>query len=195
MGQIKVKISGEQQGYYHLSGCDGAKGKAQHHACDGGRQPQQVIRISNMRAPMRFAEDHVAQAEETEDGDRHDLHAKEIERPLSRPQGHRQMKPMIKRNEKNCAEQKRPQQECGKDDAKAGGLDLLTSLDLSTLVVEGHLHVGVGLHTVVQRADVAHSRAQCEPLAVKQGAKHMEKKGGSTSCVRTVRNWVTFWAT
>jgi hypothetical protein len=118
----------------------------------------------------------VAACEETEDHAGDDLAAEDVERPLRLAQRNGEAQQRIQRDKKDDGQCDTDDDECGEKDTQSRGLYFPGILQLSTIVVNRHLHIGEGLQAVVEGAEVGDGCTKREPLAVEIYTVGMEKR-------------------
>src|ERR1700742_1508499 len=85
------------------------------------------------------------------------------------------MQKRIQWNKKYDTQRSAEDHERNQQDAQSRRLHFPCLLDLSTVVVDGHLHIRKSLQAVIKRSQISYRRAQRQPLAVKAYAIGMKK--------------------
>src|SRR5882757_8312067 len=98
---------------------------------------------------MRAADHHVITAEKPEDHANNDLQAQQVQNSLRFTKRQLEAQPGIQRNKEDTAQQHRQCKKNNQKDEQPSGLQVHTLLHLTTVVVEGHLHVGICLDAVI----------------------------------------------
>src|SRR6185437_15721444 len=104
-----------------------------------------------------------AAAEQSKDHSYKQLQAQQIQNDLRLAQWQLQMEQSTQRNQKNTAQQQTHRDKHHQQNEQSARLQMDALLHLATVVVDGHLHIGVSLYPVVERREIADGSAQRKP--------------------------------
>ncbi len=135
----------------------------------------QLVEVAEVLATVRHPDNHVAAAEEAVHHSGNNLAAKNVERPLCFALRDGEVQQRIQRDKEDDRQRYANDDKRGEENAESGGLDFAGFLQLSTVVVDRHLHVGEGLQAVIEGGEVSDSCAQGQPLAIEAHTIGMEE--------------------